>query len=162
MKGRLDLRAIGIYPTRAHWVDAQAYLHKSLSVKARKYGQELGAPYIIAVNAVGDRPELEDVAEVLFGRRRDAAGFGVSGLFSPAHHTHVTAVLVASMVTTSTFPQSDGRLWVNPWADWPLPAALDELTRMEWADGSVLERTGLPLHAILGNEMQRLEELRWL
>lgn len=156
-RGRTDVRPVGIYPSKAWFADGQSYLRRSLANKLGRYG-ELGAPYIVAVNALGDPPDQEDIETVLFRpAQRDAAPN--SALLSPTKHTQVTAVLVIVSLLSSTFPYSTGRLWLNPWATCRCPDLIGQLPRCEFIDGAVVERDGLALRSVFGDSMDRLVEL---
>jgi hypothetical protein len=156
-KGRADARPIGIYPVKASWVDGQTYLRRSLSNKAGRYG-DLGVPFIVAVDALADRPDQEDIEVVLF-RESDRNGRPIAkGLLSPIRHRQLSGVFVTAGLSSASFPYCTGQLWLNPWTKYRYPSILEQLPRAELIDGSLAMHGGQTLNALLGTSVEQLAE----
>jgi len=66
-QARTGLRPLACWFEKPTWVDSSRALRKALQKKAGRYG-ELGAPYVVAVNAVGLIPDEIAVMEALLGK----------------------------------------------------------------------------------------------
>lgn len=135
-RGDRDRRAIGYLGSDvAAEVTPHVALRETIKAKAGRYG-DLGRPYVIAVNEMSEFGNFDSQIAALFGsemlagvRRADGqieyretrSPDGVwNGRSSPSY-TRVSAVLVTERVTPWSIGQRRARLFLNPWAQHPLP-----------------------------------------
>lgn len=161
-RGEPGVRPIGIRrPRRWERLDNVSALRTAVRRKASKYA-DLGLPYVIAVNAVGQRLEDRHIAEALFGTESIVMAGGVArpdrvadgawnGPQGPQHRSN-SAVFVVSWLSPWTVAKQGGRLYHHPWAHRP---CLEEFSELPQAVPSkdrthVQLRNGIAPHAIFG------------
>jgi hypothetical protein len=129
-------RIIGVIrPAEAHAIDDVKPLRKRLAAKAKAYGK-LDAPYVIAIDAVGEFTEDNDFLSALYGtpavryyenpgpdappptgiRRSDGLWTRPHGW----HNTHVSAVLASTRLMPWTVGSAVPTLWHHPAAALPV------------------------------------------
>ena len=165
-RGKPGIRPLGMLsPGEAQHVDDRRALRAAVEDKAGRYG-DLGAPLVIAVNAVNQHLDETDIGEALLGReivvvktddpievvgtRRDTDGAWLKP--SGASNTRASAVLVVSSLIPWSVAMAGPIVYHHPWAKYPcqgllreLPAAIPADGRLELVQGS-LDRSlfGLP------------------
>ena len=129
-------RIIGtLRPAEAHIIDDVTPLRKRLTAKTKAYGK-LDAPYVIAIDTVGEFTEDRDFVSALYGTPairyyqnagRDApppVGIrlfdGLWGRRDGWHQTHVSAVLASTRIVPWTVGSTAPTLWHHPGADLPI------------------------------------------
>ena len=129
-------RIIGtLRPAEADVIDDVTPLRRRLTAKAKAYG-DLDAPFVIAIDAVGEFTEDRDFISALYGtpavRYYQNAGPGApppasirqfDGLWARRHgwhHTQVSAVLASTRITPWTVGSAVPTLWHHPGADLPV------------------------------------------
>lgn len=161
-RGEPGPRPIGIKrPRRWERVDHVSALRTAVRRKAGKYG-DLGLPYVIAVNAVGQRLEDRHIAEALFGTESIVVDGGVArpdrvadgawnGPQGPQHRSN-SAVLVVSWLSPWTVAEQMVRVYHHPWAHRPCLEELSELPRaVPSKDGTMIQLVdGITPHSIFG------------
>jgi hypothetical protein len=168
MRGKPNVRPIGIQLFEWKLVDASTPIKDAIVDKAGRYG-DLDLPYVIAVNSLDEKSvDRIDVMDALCGketfvlssspsgaigepqmkRRPNGAWTGKSG----PRYRRVSAVLLAIRVTPWTIGSAGVLLIHNPWAHRPYDCELTQLPqgvakegRMHWQDGlSLAKALGLP------------------
>jgi hypothetical protein len=156
-RGKPDIRPLGILgPGKAREVDDRGPLRDAILAKGGRYG-DLGMPYIIAVDALGQWSlDRIDIEEALFGkeavyvtrenpeearltREPDGAWVGKKG----KQYTRVSAVLIVGDVTPWTAGARTPVVYHNPWAKYPCPDALAQLRSAHVDNDRMKERDGL-------------------
>jgi hypothetical protein len=129
-------RIIGeMRPAEASVIDDVKPLRKRLAEKAKAYGK-LDAPYIVAIDAVGEFTEDRDFLSALYGtttiRYYENPGPDApppthirqpDGLWIRPrswHHTHISAVLTSTNLMPWTVGSAVPTLWHHPAADLPV------------------------------------------
>jgi hypothetical protein len=129
-------RIIGTFrPAEADVIDDVTPLTRRLTAKAKAYG-ELDAPFVIAIDAVGEFTEDRDFISALYGtpavRYYQNAGPGAPPLASVRqfdglwarrhgwHHTQVSALLASTRIMPWTVGSAVPTLWHHPGADLPV------------------------------------------
>lgn len=142
-RGDLTIRPLGMHgPGSARWVDDSVALRDAVIKKATRYG-DLEAPYIIAVNAVNQHLDQEDIMDALFGKETHSIPVGPHGQFGEAVrgrrldgawtsasgpiNRRVSAVLVGSSIIPWSVGAYSPAMFHNPWAHVPCTDALREL-----------------------------------
>lgn len=124
-RGRPSHRLVGVGPMSGGWVNDKEVLRRTLTSKARRYG-DLAEPFVLATLPVSGTVDDESVFDALFGSsafRVDVASSQTAHVRQPdgfwlqrrARKRRVSAVLFGSIQphqVASTLP----RLWINPWA----------------------------------------------
>lgn len=146
-RGRSGSQNIGVLPVVSRWGNSVQAIRTSLETKSKKYGS-LNKPFVIALNSVGDWPQDEqERVESLFGSRQhvvDAFGEirtvsirdGFWGCASEPKHTRVSAVVLGRVCPVS-LSNATLCLYHNPWAAYPIPLGLWQLTSAMLKDGKV-------------------------
>lgn len=159
-RGKTGVRPIGMMSTGFQWADDRISIRDSIMKKANKYSK-LDLPFVIAVNAIQPVDET-DIMEALFGKEQYAIPISLEmpripdGVWSESHgprNTRVSAVLMATHLSTFNVPRAILRLYHNPWAQKPyhsdlcrLPQAIPEKGYISKLDGeSISTIFGLPL-----------------
>jgi hypothetical protein len=142
-RGDLSIRPLGMMGSmKARMVDDSVALRDAIIKKASRYG-DLGRPYIVAVNAVGQHLDLIDVMEALFGKETFLVGAGPDGRSREPElqrqpdgawigptgpvNTRVTAALVGSSLMSWSAAAYSPSIYHNPFGKHPCPDALREL-----------------------------------
>lgn len=158
--------AIGVQSMQAYWAKPGDGVRESVEKKASRYGT-LDLPYVVAINAMSDFQNEQDVIDAMFGspcvvvrrfedgriehqdnREDNGVWRGPDG----PRKQGLTAVLSTERLYPWSVAQRRGRLIRNPWATNPLPAialGLDELNPerdrlVKTAGSSLAELFGLP------------------
>ncbi len=126
-------RAIATRSLAPLTVQPQEPIRKSIIKKAGRYG-ELSAPYVIAVNAMGEYARYDSAVDAVFGspatsvqltdqgsevhdcRAKDGVWLGQKD----PKNTRVSAILSTERLTPWSVGQRRMRLIINPWATHPL------------------------------------------
>lgn len=149
--GSLFGRAIGIASMRGGAITPARDIRAALDLKAKRYGR-INAPYLIVVGDCKDQLRNNEAArqtltEAVFGDERveyvgglARFGFGRNGFWrgiTGARNKQVSGVLLFPRVDIWKLrePNAEPILAVNPWADHPLPATIEQLQRFK-SDGS--------------------------
>jgi hypothetical protein len=165
-RGDTNIRPLGMMGSmQAKWVDERVALRDALLKKASRYG-ELGQPYIVAVNAVGQHLDLTDVMEGLFGkesfvfragadgrsqdpemrRQRDGAWIGPKGPIN----TRVSAALIGSSIVPWSVAAYSPSIYHNPWAKHPSLDAFRELPTYSPVGQEMKLRAGATFRELVG------------
>src|SRR5882762_9349322 len=127
------------------WTGPSYSLHDALKGKARRYGTELGMPFVIAVNSFDALLCTSDFEAALFGEH------ALWGTADNPQYSRVSAVLY----TTNLWPQTllmgqvESRLYLNPFADWPYQGTLTKLDTFKFEGGSWSHESGTPMYHLL-------------
>jgi hypothetical protein len=132
------------------WTGPSYSLHDALEEKARRYGTELGKPFVIAVNSFDAMLGNSDFEEPLFGEH---------GLWGAAHNpqrSHVSAVLFTKNLWPATILMGhvESRLYLNPFADWPYQGRLTKLDTFKFESGSWRCDPGAPINHLLKTNLR--------
>jgi len=148
------------------YVDSSGRLRRSLSQKAKRYGKNLGLPYVVAVNSLDDILEDYDVMEALFGEMRYATSIHTgdtreerapNGLWRGSNglqYGRMSGILVIGNLVPWTVWRAPAKLWHHPDAAYPLDPGVWKTTQMLYdkEEGKMVERQGEPAPALLGLE----------
>jgi hypothetical protein len=149
-RGKPGVRPLGILPVRSKWINTRDAIKKEIAGKATRYGT-LDRPFVIAMNVTSEWGcDDDDVVDALFGteaeifqetengiahvgsrRQPDGAWMGPTG----PTNTRNSAVLLIKGAHPWNVPQVQQRLYLNPYAQRPLGAVLDQLPRAEVVSG---------------------------
>lgn len=172
VRGCPGVRPIGYHFHEPCWVNPKAAIRDVIVKKAGRYG-DITLPYVVAVNALGEYVDRDDIMDALFGERqitirlpqardrraRDIepkmtrALNGVWTSESGPRYTRVSAVLMTVRLSPWNLPRADICLYHNPYCQRAytseltcLPQAVPEDDYMEWHDGESLSAIfNLPL-----------------
>jgi hypothetical protein len=152
-------KSIGIGPVMVTELQHNVMLLNSLKRKARHYGR-LELPFVIAINTVFDFPmnDETDIVQALLGTEAEAFNPTTGdhrptrepdGLWvGPAgpRNKHVSAVLLCNNLSPARVGQELPTLYINPWADYPLPESCLSVNVYRWdkTSGRPIERNGPP------------------
>jgi hypothetical protein len=119
-------------PGEASFIDDRTPIRRALDAKARRYGNELGRPFVIALGVVRAFADDTDMVDALFGddififdpltgvgksaRRPNGLLMGPKG----PRARRVSAILVGGYPAPWLSAKTDLKLWKNPWATFPL------------------------------------------
>lgn len=145
LRGREDLRPIGIMSADDGedgplWQD----LLGRMEAKADIYG-ELGAPYVIAVNAPDAWPDHREAEWAVLGPHPFTEAWQRSGFFlrdDGTTHSNVSGVLVATALQPHSFTRQNATLYENPAAARSVPRSL-RWRRVRVVDGRREEEPGV-------------------
>jgi hypothetical protein len=144
-------------------VDTHVSIRGAVEKKASRYG-DLGLPYIVAVNALGEFARETHAVEGLFGteaiqvhcvdgefdwqevRNPDGAWHNAQG----PRNTRVSAVLSTEGVTPWSVSRLRARFILNPWAGRPLGVMPLGIDRRWVANGRLLRQQGHSIGELLG------------
>ena len=159
-RGRPGRRLVGSRMSGVRWVDSRTPIRNAIKLKATRYG-DVGRPYVVAVNALGNFVDDIDIAEALFGkeeflvcrdldcepqttmrRKPDGAWFGPNG---PVN-TRVSAVLIATSLGPWNVASRKPVLYHNPWAQYPCGGPITLLAQQVPEDGRMVFREGVASH----------------
>ena len=171
-RGKRGQRTIGMHSDGAHWADSVGPIKTALESKTRRYG-DLGAPYVIAVNALEGGLELLDIINALYGDEafvitmanarpagerftRKANGFWTSN--AGPRHKEVSAVLIAAPALPWNVPRTPIWLCLNPWAERPLDGELTRLPQVKVEADKIKTAAGESLADIFNLSPQWPEE----
>jgi len=162
-RGREDHKVLGGGPVMAGWVDDVDQLQSKLKTKAGRYGRPK-APLVTAVLCASSFMEDRDIEQALFGREavlipggpisegrlvRQRNGFWVRG--DGPQNKRVSAVLTAVQLHPWNAPKVTPKLWLNPWADYPLAAGWPFPSARATQDGEMIhEEREAHMHSLLG------------
>ncbi|RIK08255.1 MAG: hypothetical protein DCC49_09335 [Acidobacteria bacterium] len=165
-RGRPGVHTIGGQGHPAQFIDDRTPVRKAIGQKATRYGA-VGAPLVVALMCSRTFASETDVDDALFGseavqvafrdgragdarlvRQLDGVWLGPRG----PYNTRVSAILVAIHLHPSSIAQTQLRLWLNPWAQFPLDVALPWPRRViDPASHQLVSADGeMPSHEILG------------
>jgi len=127
------------------WTGPSYSLHDALKDKARRYGTELGMPFLIAVNSFDALLCTSDFEEPLFGEH------GLWGTADNRRYSRVSAVLFTKNLWPQTLlmGQVESRLYLNPFADWPYRGTLTKLDTFKFGGRSWGCESGTPINDLL-------------
>jgi len=165
-KATEERRGIAGHMEGIRYVDSSGRLRRALSQKAKRYGSDLGLPYIVAVNSMDTILEDYDVMEALFGEMRivmniktgqhheERAPNGIWRRRGDFQYRRMSGVLVVGNLVPWTLWTAPLKLWHHPDprhpldpSDWRIPQMLyDESQHM------MIERSGETGAAVLGLE----------
>jgi hypothetical protein len=164
-RGGEDGHAIGVVGAEGvQIVDTHVSIRRAVEKKAGRYG-DLGLPYIVAVNALGEFAREDHAIEGLFGteaiqvrcvdgeydcrtvRNPDGAWHNANG----PRYTRVSAVLSTEGVTPWSVSRRRARLILNPWAGRPLGVMPVGIDRRWVENGRLLLGEGRSIGELLGH-----------
>ena len=168
-RGKPGIRPVGSSgPGEAQWIQPHIALRESIVRKAGRYGSDLDAPYVIAVNMLGDywHGDRIDEMQALFGQERyvfdrdgisrepemERARDGVWTSMGGPRYRRNSALLILDHLQPWTVGCAKACLYHNPWAQFrfhgvltKLPQAVPASGKMSWIDGVECWRLlGLP------------------
>ena len=165
-----SLRNVSGIWTGTHEIDAITPIRKAIRSKSTRYG-ELGLPYVIALNYVGESGSEDDVIQALFGNRyhtyighpsKTVVGRRRNGCWHPRHNTRVSGILFFRRLGGHDIADAEVRLYHNPWARHPYEGHLCEFPQMVPVpeDRSLRAVDGRSLSDVLGlpNDWPGLDE----
>jgi hypothetical protein len=131
-RGKPSHRLLGVGPMSGGWVNDKEVLRRTLTSKAKRYG-DLAKPFVLATLPVSGTVDEETVVDALFGSSAFRVDLGSSRteyvrqpdgfwLQQRPRKRGVSAVLFGSIQPhqiASILP----RLWINPWATHPVATA---------------------------------------
>jgi hypothetical protein len=135
-----------LYQAWSHtWTGPSYSLHDALKEKARRYGSELGMPFVIAVNSFDALLCTSDFEESLFGEH------GLWRTPDKPQYRRVSAVLFTRNLWPATvlMGQVESRLYLNPFAIRPYRGTLSKLDTFKFESGSWYCDLGAPLNHLL-------------
>lgn len=157
-RGRPDRRLVGSRMSDVHWVDSRTPIRNAIKQKATRYG-DVGRPYIVAVNALGNFIDDIDIAEALFGkeeflvygdldsepqtamrRKPDGAWISPKGPIN----TRVSAALIVTSLGPWNVASRKPVLYHNPWAQHPCVGPITMLAQQVPEDGHMASHEGVP------------------
>ena len=164
-RGDGSTRTIGTGPMRMSWTNGSKPVRDALRAKARSFGRT-GLPLIVAVNA----PDVDDIdeTEALFGKEqvtftftgdpdlsqprmtRAPDGVWIGPGYKPLY-TRLSAALIFRGVAP-WFLRAPTCLYVNPFAERPVPRAALALPHALCANGELVRKAGVDVAEILGAE----------
>ena len=127
------------------WAGPSYSLHGTLKEKARRYGTELGMPFVIAVNSFDGMLCGSDFEGSLFGER------SLWGTADSPQYSRVSAVLFTKKCWPATLlmGQVESRLYSNPFADWPYRGAFTRLDTFTFEGDAWRCASGTPVNHLL-------------
>ena len=156
-RDRSDRRLVGSRMSDVRWVDSRTPIRNAIKLKATRYG-DIGRPYVVAVNALGNFIDDIDIAEALFGkeefliygdldsepqatmrRKPDGAWNGPKG----PRNTRVSAVLIVTSLGPWNVVSREPVLYHNPWAQHPCVGRITKLAQQAPEDGRLVFRKGV-------------------
>jgi hypothetical protein len=156
-------RGIAIEIGEAAEIDTFTPLKNALIEKAKHYGN-LDRPYIIAVNAMDTFMNEDSFEEVLFGRKAAnlvrtpegltaRCGRQADGLWfpsAPEWALRVSGVLFTRKLSAGCrLPDSQARLYLNPWAKHQYVGALMRLPTARLMGAEYCKQTGEPINDLI-------------
>lgn len=152
-------RAIGIQAPPGGCVGTAFDLRRRIKSKATRYG-DLDAPFVLAVHVVSPFGDEGDVTRGLFGDevyefaegRPDSGQFKIrpNGAWSDVSACDGLAGLLAVWdMRPWTRTEARARLFHNPWAAYPLGAALNRLPSTKVIDRDLVHSVGETLQSVL-------------
>jgi len=136
----------------------------SLRKKGSRYG-ELGLPFVVAVNSFDVMCTDHDFDRVLFGDPPNSAMIrpqsGFWGAPAAPLFRRVSAVLFTKNLWPETvlMGQVQACLYFNPWAHLPYRGVFSALDSVEYVNGVLQRKRGVPLHHLLGVTARTSHEL---
>jgi hypothetical protein len=129
-RGRGGVRPMGMQMLQPKWVDPVSPLREAILQKAKRYGTP-DKPYVIAINALSEWLESDQIVEALFGDERWVSRFPEDELrfqrqpngvwtSTSGTYTRVSAVMVFQKLHPWNFPSASVRLFHHPQAQRPL------------------------------------------
>lgn len=114
------------------WRRPSTTLLAALSEKARRYGNQLGMPFVIAINSFDATLGERDFAGAVLGEK------GLWGSSNNPRCRRVSAVLFTANLWPATLlmGQVNARLYLNPFAEWHYDGVLLNLNTCRFQDGS--------------------------
>ncbi len=127
------------------WDGPSHALPKALIEKGGRYGDQLGMPFVIAINSFDPMLTDRDFAETLFGER------GFWGTPETPQYRRVSAVLFTVNLWPATLLMGhvESRLYLNPFAHWSYEGVLTKLDTFRFARDSWRRYPGSPLYRLL-------------
>jgi len=128
----------------------------TLRSKGGRYGEQLGAPFIVALNSFDAMCTDNDLGRTLFGDRPHSAMIrrqsGFWGTAANPVFRRVSAVLFTKNLWPETIliGQVQACLFLNPWAHLPYEGVLSKLDTVRYVDGVLQRGSGISLHQLLG------------
>lgn len=137
------------------WNGPSYALPKALIEKGGRYGNQLGMPFVIAINSFDPMLTERDFAESLFGER------GLWGTVETPRKRRVSAVLFTVNLWPATLLMGhvESRLYLNPFAHWPYEGVLTKLDIFRFASASWKRYPGTRIHQLL--ELRLLGTSLW-
>jgi hypothetical protein len=159
-RGQKGLRPMAIQMIAPYWPDPVTPLRTAILAKAKRYGTP-DLPFVIAINALSEDIDDDDVDSALFGDESwiiknvdDAPEFRrvMNGVWtSPeGRYTRVSAVLVFQKLSAWNFPSAKVRLYHHFDASKPLGGALRQLPQAVIVNNQLQLKDGLSLADIFG------------
>lgn len=148
--------AIGGLCAEAYWSSPGGGIRESVEKKASRYG-DLGAPYVVAVNAMADYRNEEDTIDAMFGspcleiltyddgrieRRENRSGDGVWRGHHGPRKKGLSAIISTERLTPWSVGQRRARLLHNPWATNPLPTVPLSIDELKFENGHLEKLSG--------------------
>ncbi len=159
-------RGIAGHMEGMRYVDSSGRLRRSLSQKAKRYGKDLGLPYVVAVNSLEDILEDYDVMEALFGEMRYTTNIHTgdtreerapNGLWRGSNglqYGRMSGILVIENLVPWTVWSAPAKLWHHPDETYPLDPGVWKTTQILYdkKQSKMVERQGEPAAALIGLE----------
>lgn len=170
-RGRGGTRPMGLQMPGPKWVDPVSPLRDAILQKAKRYGTP-DKPYVIAINALSEWLESDQIVEALFGdeewvsrfpedelrfrRKRNGVWTSSSGTY-----TRVSAVMVFQKLHPWSFPAAAVRLYHHPQAQRPLnDGPLMALPQARVTGDELILTDGESIGDVFGLSADWLAELR--
>lgn len=145
----------------AGWVNSWAPIREAIKYKGGKYG-ELERPLIVAVNHRGFSLDELDERQALFGPLQYAvsvdnpdqmsnATFGPDGAWTSAGgptYTRVSGAWLFGNLTTTRLAKQRPTLYLNPWANIPIPKDFNVIDHAFVREGSIERISGKSVASI--------------
>jgi hypothetical protein len=157
-------RAIGIQGLEPYWATSGEGVRESVKKKASRYGN-LAAPYVVAINAMGNHQGEEDAIDAMFGSPCVVIRTYEDGRVEHRNSRNPDGVwhgrgfprkkgLSAILSTERFYPWSVGqrraRLIRNPWATSPFPACSFRVDEMNLVKSHLMRIHGQSFSEIFG------------
>ena len=163
-KGK-PVRSIGMDTRGGELVSTVPSIRERICKKARRYGDHLGAPYVVAVDILSHYLDRSDLPEVLFGDENTIFRRGADGRTETVTRTipngvwtsnrgpqyrRLSAVLVTERLDGWMIARVPVRLYLNPWAEHEYTCELLRFPQVRVVDRRLVETPGITLAEALG------------
>lgn len=151
-------RSIGTHTDGLKQVDGWTPIRDRVMEKGRRYGADLDAPLVVAINTGAFNLEKIDVMQALFGQESFELSGGEiemrrlpNGVWQNAdgpQYRRISGVLVYNDLKPSNIATRKQDLYLNPWATHPVPPFLGDLPHHKLEGEKMIEQQGLCLRCI--------------
>ncbi|MBT4484491.1 MAG: hypothetical protein HOC71_12535 [Candidatus Latescibacteria bacterium] len=156
-RGKPGRRLISAHTPCFQKIDSSTPLRKAILRKATHYG-DLGKPYFIAVNMLGNFIDDIDIMDALFGKEtivfnhpfdlgkeheitREPNGAWTS-VFGP-RYSRVSGVLIGLNILPWNIAKNDLALYINPWSKYPYECPIMDLTKYTPINNKLEKKEGV-------------------